>query len=174
MTLPLSGIDAWLMETAAVYATALLLWLGIEDARSRRLRQPVMAMLGLPALALGWALPVPGLGLTERLLGALLGLAVGLAVRLLLGGRKRKGGPLLGGGDVRLLAAMGLWTGLGGMADAAAVGLILTLLAALPRALMRRSIRFGMPLGPGLAIGTALEIWLQTAWACGFALRLGP
>lgn len=164
-SLPLSGPDAHILIAAAVYATALLAWLGVEDALTRRLRRLPMALLALPPLPLALWLPVPGLSFVERLAGAAIGLALALAVRLLL--RKREP-PALGGGDVRLLGAIGLWTGLSGIADAATVGLLLTLIVALPLALRRRSLRFGLPLGPGLALGAMATLWLQTAWACGW------
>jgi leader peptidase (prepilin peptidase)/N-methyltransferase len=148
-----SGIDAWLDALLGVW----LLALGWIDARRwllpDSLTLPLVAA-GLAAAAL-WA---PG-DLVDRAAGAAAGYAglraVGWAYR------RWRGREGLGGGDAKLLAAAGAWTGASGLASVVFGAAALALTAAGAMMLMGHGLRrdSALPFGPFLAFAAWL-VWL--------------
>ena len=138
-----------------------LLLLAFVDAEHGRLPD----VLTLPLLVMGLAaaamLPVPGLvGLGPAGLGAALGFVLFAAVgRLYLAWRGRVG---LGGGDAKLLAALGAWLGLEGLAPVILTAALLALGFALLSGLKRRE--DALAFGPWLALAGGGLFWWQL-WA---------
>lgn len=108
------------------------------------------------AVAVG---PLPGAALRS-----LAGSAAVLAVMLLAARLSARGGGRagVGGGDVKLLAAVAAWTGpVGGLAAvglSCALGLLGWGVAALLARLRRRRVERAMPLAPAVALATALVL----------------
>jgi prepilin peptidase CpaA len=103
----------------AVFAVGLFLCAAASDVRSRRIPNALTAALavaGLARILLALAAGVPPLGLATDLMVAAAVFAAGAVMFHL---------ALLGGGDVKLLAAGSIWVG----APAAAQFLIVTVLA---------------------------------------------
>lgn len=150
---------AW---TAVFVSTALLVWLGsatvlaVVDLRTRRLPTRLI----WPAAAAVWALyAVASLarsdpsGLWGALAGALACSAPMLAIHLV-------HPPSMGFGDVRFSVLNGLVCGWWGW-HVALLALAAGFLAALPEALAvmaRHGARSSRPLGPYLAVGTAVAV----------------
>jgi len=132
----------------------------IQDLKTRRIPN----VLVLATIA-AWALIMtPSLyldtGAAIRLLGdSALGAAVSGGMFLLVYLMSRKG---LGGGDVKLMAAVGLYLGLGGALSAMLLGTILAALAGLTLILLKKIGRKdAIPLAPFLYIGIAATIFLS-------------
>ena len=97
-----------------------------------------------------WAIPVTGAVLGW---GGATALAWGIA-------RLRPGHSGLGGGDVKLLAALGAWVGPGLLLSVIGLGCLLSLLLSL------RQPKADLPLGPGLIVaGWVLTLWPQAPQA---------
>lgn len=108
--------------------------------------------LPLALLGLLWA-GVYGVGLTQSLLGGVLGFGVSLGLSWIIS-RVKPGLSGLGGGDVKLLGLMGLWLGPLGLLLAFMLGNFINLAVAL---MFNRS---SLPQGPGLIIG----LWVMLLW----------
>jgi leader peptidase (prepilin peptidase) / N-methyltransferase len=148
----------------AVLLTAVgwwLLLLALVDAEHGRLPDALTLPLLLAGIAAAAFPPVPGLvGLGASGLGAALGFLSFAAVgRLYLAWRGRVG---LGGGDAKLLAALGAWLGLEGVAP----GILGAALLGLGFALLSGSRRAddALAFGPWLAIAGGGLFWWQL-WA---------
>lgn len=125
----------------------LLVWAAIEDLRTRRIRNWLTLTLALAGLALSLS-PVGRVGLSGAALGLLTGFVVGLPFFLL---------GLRGGGDVKLMAAVGAWLG---PADVWYVFLAATVIAvpvALAQAAAQRRLRPVLRDTAVLALGMAVE-----------------
>ncbi|HEV7300927.1 MAG TPA: A24 family peptidase [Tepidisphaeraceae bacterium] len=100
---------------------AVLIWAAIEDVRTRRIRNTLTLTLALAGIAQSFWM-VGTVSPVGSILGLLVGFSLGLSL-FLLGG--------MGGGDVKLLAAVGAWMGPWGvlytMVGAAIVALVIVL-----------------------------------------------
>jgi leader peptidase (prepilin peptidase)/N-methyltransferase len=144
----LRAVDARHAALVAGFSLVLLAFVGTDFERHllpNRLMYPALAL----ALALSWAWP--GRSAVDSLLGGLLGLAVLLALFLLL--------PGFGFGDVKLAALVGLLAGLDNTPFALMVGVIAGGGAALFLLLTRRAgRRTAIAYGPYLILGGFLAM----------------
>jgi leader peptidase (prepilin peptidase)/N-methyltransferase len=133
--------------------TCLLLALSYVDLKSRRLPNGLTFSLGALGLLIA---PLVGGPLIGHILGAGLGLLVGLSIAGVYRGLRGQDG--LGGGDVKFLAAAGAWVGL----DHVFVVLLLSSVGALLFALAtgRVSRNAALPFGPYIAAAT----WSVWCW----------
>lgn len=142
-------------EALAVAAAGLLLIsASVTDLRVRRL--PNVLTLGVAVLGglLAW-LRGPSALLEGAVAAALVG---GLLLGLRALGARVRGDPGLGLGDVKLIAALALWTG-----SAVSVAVALAALLGLLAAPFLRDGRGRLPFGPMIALA---------GWATGFAVQL--
>ena len=133
-----------------------LLLLSILDFKTMRLPDSIT----LPLLAGGLltaAILTPG-QLTDHLLGAVCGYA-SLAV-LAISYQALRGRVGLGGGDAKLFAAIGAWTGWLGLPSVLLISGIAGLAYALARGRGRVSAQERIPFGPALALGGWI-VWLH-------------
>jgi prepilin peptidase CpaA len=150
------------MEALTLAAVGLLVAAAITDGRSRRIPNPLplgLALLGLARIASGLA---GGAGI------AMAALDLAAAAAVFLAGAVAFRFRLLGGGDVKLIAAAALWLG------AAALGpfLLATALAGgalavgflLLRLLGRGGVAAGLPYGIAIAAG-GIFVSAGAAWA---------
>jgi leader peptidase (prepilin peptidase)/N-methyltransferase len=134
---------------------ALLLALAVVDARSHRLPNLLTALVGLGGVATAAA--GGGLvGLTDAAIGAALGL-LGAAV-FAFGFRTATGRTGLGGGDVKLIGALGAWTGWALLPQVSLWACLAGLAATL--ALRLR----GRPAPPRIAFGPWLVVGFWIVW----------
>ena len=138
----------------------LLLALAITDVERFRLPSSMTALLALSGLGAGLAGFVPDI--TERLIGGVAGFAsltlIALGYRLI---RKRDG---MGGGDPKMLGAIGLWLGWQALPMVLVAASMIGLIAVLIRYLRGQSIAgdVALPFGALLALA-AFPIWAITA-----------
>jgi leader peptidase (prepilin peptidase)/N-methyltransferase len=148
-----TGTDAWLDTLLGIW----LLTLGSIDLR----RWVLPDVLTLPLAAVGIAAAVlrAPADLADRGLGMVLGYIGLRAVAWLY--RQWRGREGLGGGDAKLLAAAGAWTGATGLPSIIFGGAVLGLIAAGAMALAGHALRrdSALPFGPFLAL-TAWLVWL--------------
>jgi prepilin peptidase CpaA len=104
--------------------TATLLWAAVEDLRTRRIRNWLTFSLLITGVAQSF-LPGRTVSPGDSALGLLVGLALPLLLFLI---------GALGGGDVKLLAAIGAWMGVAGILQVFAVEAILGMLMVLAQA----------------------------------------
>lgn len=143
----------------------LLAWAAISDARNRRI--PNAAVLAVLALFVLWALVARGQDLGSSLAAAAISFGLGYIMYLM---------KVMGAGDVKLFAALALFTGLAGLpafalATALTGGLMAVFsLAANPRraaALFARQNREasdrGIPYGVAISAAGAFVIWSLVA-----------
>ena len=140
----------WILSWPAVlilFAGAMLLWSGIEDARLRTISNGKNAALALMAPAWWWAnglSPWPDMAFQ---------LAVAVAVFLPFVGAFACG--WMGGGDVKMLGALGLWLPLGAFAQMlvamSLIGGVITLLIVIEARMQRRIGRPEIPYGVAIA-----------------------
>lgn len=144
--------DPWALACLAVL-TMSLVWLAVVDFKTGYLPdslQIVLAMSGLGVALIGSPI---GITWQAALIGAGVNGAVFWGLRWLV--RRLKGREAMGFGDVKLVAAGGLWLGPWALAYIMAAGGILTLFGAgIAGLAMGKPVWKGeMPLGPGLAAG---------------------
>jgi leader peptidase (prepilin peptidase)/N-methyltransferase len=148
-----SGIDAWLDALLGAW----LLALGWIDVR----RWLLPDSLTLPLVAAGLAAAVLWAAgdFVDRAAGAAAGY-VGLRA-VAWAYRRWRGREGLGGGDAKLLAAAGAWTGASGLPSVVFAAAVLALAAAGAMALMGHRLRrdSALPFGPFLALA-AWFVWL--------------
>jgi leader peptidase (prepilin peptidase) / N-methyltransferase len=150
--LELFGLDLWAWACLGIL-TAGLGALAVIDFRTGYLPDVLVAPLGL--IGLGVAVYGSPIGVTwaMALLAATINAGVFFGLRWLVS--RLKGREAMGLGDVKLVAAGGLWLGPLGLPYIMAVAGIATLLGAGIAGLITRKPvwRGEMPLGPGLALG---------------------
>ena len=145
-------MDSWSVGCAIVLGL-ILLALAAIDLRTGYLPDPLqMALAGAGLIVLAVGSPI-GLSWQMALAGAALNGGIFWGLRWLV--TRLKGREAMGLGDVKLVAAGGLWVGPLALPYIMAAGGILTLVGALVTGLItRKPVWQGeMPLGPGLAVG---------------------
>lgn len=145
-------MDSWSVGCAIVLGL-ILLALAAIDLRTGYLPDPLqMALAGVGLIVLAIGSPI-GLSWQMALAGAALNGGIFWGLRWLV--TRLKGREAMGLGDVKLVAAGGLWVGPLALPYIMAAGGILTLVGALVTGLItRKPVWQGeMPLGPGLAAG---------------------
>ena len=145
-------MDSWSVGCAIVLGL-ILLALAAIDLRTGYLPDPLqMALAGTGLIVLAVGSPID-LSWQMALAGAALNGGVFWGLRWLV--TRLKGREAMGLGDVKLVAAGGLWVGPLALPYIMAAGGILTLVGALVMGLITRKPvwRGEMPLGPGLAAG---------------------
>lgn len=149
----------WCTAYLAAWLCTLVVLAGID---LRHYLLPDVLTLGLLALAFtANALGIGTVGALNGLCAAVLGFtalwSLNAAYRLL------RGVDGFGGGDIKMLAALGACVGVTGLADILTIASLLALACALGRWLLtgaRVSLRTRMPFGPFLAIAAAwLVVW---------------
>jgi leader peptidase (prepilin peptidase)/N-methyltransferase len=145
-------MDPWSLACAVALA-AILIALSAIDLRTGYLPDPLqiaLAVAGLGVAIIGSPLEISW---QLALAGALLNGAIFWGLRWLVS--RLKGREAMGLGDVKLVAAGGLWVGPFALPYIMAAGGVLTLVGAAAAGLAtgRPIWRGEMPLGPGLAIG---------------------
>jgi prepilin signal peptidase PulO-like enzyme (type II secretory pathway) len=139
-------------------------WLTWTDIRFGIIPNWLNALIAVLGLARGWAMD----GNSGALAGAVAGVAIGAVLLLLRQGYFAwRGVQGLGLGDVKFLAAAGVWTGL---ADFPLLLLIATLAALLLAGILHLSgramtARTAIPFGPSLALGLLATLVLQPLMA---------
>ena len=160
----MTGLQVMALLAGAALGAALL----ASDLRGQRLPDLLNAGLALAALAFH-AARAAGVEWIELLLGALFGAGLFYAVRAVFFRLRRV--EALGLGDVKFMAAAGLWVGIGGVAPLILIAATATLVVVLVRhgrtvseeAVRRRRI----PFGPGLVLGLAAVVAGQLLGVAG-------
>jgi prepilin peptidase CpaA len=145
----------------ALSLTGLLAWAAVSDVRSRRI--PNVAVLAIVGLFGLWVLAGKGAGLGSAVGAAAIAFAIGYVLYLF---------KVMGAGDVKLFAAVALFTGMGYLllfalaTSLAGGGVAVGSVVARPRrgAVMlalrgKGDFGRGVPYGVAIAIGGALVIW---------------
>jgi leader peptidase (prepilin peptidase)/N-methyltransferase len=163
-----------------VFAVAffyLLLILSFIDWDTMRLPDPFVgltAVIGLAGAAASAAVGValvpltpsvrlPAAPLTTALIGALLGVGVSLAIALLYSLIRKVDG--FGGGDVKLLGAMGVFLGPYVLLAFFAGSVLGAIYGVIATAASRLGLQTKFPFGPFLAVGAVLTaLWGPTLW----------
>ena len=157
-------MGALLSQLAVASYAAVLLRLSVEDVRTGYLPDRWVLPLGAAGLLLSAA------GLLQPLSEALAGLLFGGGMLWLIR-RLSRGG--MGGGDVKLAAAIGIWTGWPAVLPALLLAFLLGSALALVLLARGRSRRETLPFGPFLAAGGVIGLfcgeWL-CQWYCGVFL----
>lgn len=145
-------ITAWTWVCGGALAAALTT-LSVIDFRTGYLPDVIVAPLGLAGLAVALIGSPIGVSWKMALIGAALNAGVFYGLRWLVS--RLKGREAMGLGDVKLVAAGGVWLGPIALPYIMAVAGIATLAGAgIASVLTRKPIWQGeMPLGPGLALG---------------------
>jgi len=151
-----SVTDGWLLWASCALAWTLLV-LALIDFEHQILPDALTVPLIALGLGVAW-FAAPG-AILDNVAGAALGFVLFAAVAAAY--RRWRGREGLGGGDAKLLAALGAWVGLSGLPSVVLIGS----LAALAGALAARALRRGgalhdrVPFGPALALAGWL-VWL--------------
>ena len=158
----LGGLALWLAPDLRGIALALLWWqlltIALLDARHFWLPDRLTVLLAASGLALGGFLL--GAPLQDRIIGGMAGFAV-LAL-IAAGYRRVRGRDGLGGGDPKLLGAIGCWLGWSALAPI----VLIAGLVGIGVAIAGRKARFdALPFGTFLAAGGLLWSGLQLARA---------
>ncbi len=146
------------MAALAIFGWALLL-LALLDARHLWLPDAITLPLAVAGLAVAALLPEPTLA--ARLAGALLGFAALEGLRRAY--RAWRGREGLGGGDPKLLAAIGAWLGAASLPGVVLVAALLGLAWAGLERLRGRPSGGGVPIPLGTALAVSALLWLAFA-----------
>ena len=157
----LAKASIWPEATALAGFGASLLLLALLDARHLWLPDAVTLPLGLVGLGLEAAGLVPGPSFTARLAGAVLGF--GALEGLRRGYRALRGREGLGGGDPKLLGAIGAWLGISALPGIVLVAALLGLGWAGLEALRGRPAGGAVPIPLGVGLAAAALLWLAFA-----------
>jgi leader peptidase (prepilin peptidase)/N-methyltransferase len=145
-------MDPWALGCVAVLA-AILIALSVIDLRTGYLPDPLQIALALAGLGIAFIGSPINLSWQLAAAGAVVNGAIFWALRWAVS--RFKGREAMGFGDVKLVAAGGLWVGPLALPYIMAAGGILTLIGAAIAGLAtgKPVWRGEMPLGPGLAAG---------------------
>ncbi len=148
----LFGLDLWTWACMGILTVALGA-LSVIDFRTGYLPDVIVAPLGLVGLIIAIVGSPVGVSWQMALVGAAINAGLFYGLRWLIS--RLKGREAMGLGDVKLVAAGGLWLGPVGLPYIMAVAGIATLLGAgIAGLITGKPVWQGeMPLGPGLAIG---------------------
>ncbi len=155
-----------ILAVAALCLSALL----VTDLRFQRLPNPLNLLLGLLGLGFHFLHNFEPLPLAALLAGAILGALLLYALRVFY--LRRRGIEGLGLGDVKFVAASGLWVGIDGIFLVIAFGALLTLAGLALLGLLRHRRLTGassfwpdgrtrIPFGPGLILASVAVFLLQ-------------
>ncbi len=159
------GLDGPILLAFACLATSVLA-LALIDARAFLL--PDLLVMAVAATGLGVLLahPSPPIALRDGIIGAFAGGLVLLVVGL--GYRGLRGREGLGLGDVKLVAAAGLWLGWQGLAHLLVVASLTTLAVVLSLAVLRReTLDHATPVPLGVGLSLALVLLVLVTWRSG-------
>ena len=159
-------MELWPLACLAVLA-ACLIWLAVIDLRTGYLPDPLQAALAISGLAVAFIGSPLGISWQAALMGATLNGGVFWGLRWLVS--RLKGREAMGLGDVKLVAAGGLWLGPWALAYIMAAGGLLTLIGAgIAGVITHKPIwKDEMPTGPGLAagiLGTFIAGLAKVSW----------
>ena len=145
-------MDPWSLGCAGLLA-AILIVLAVVDLRTGYLPDPLQIMLALGGIGVALAGSPIGISWEMAVAGAAVNGGVFWGLRWLVS--RFKGREAMGFGDVKLVAAGGLWVGPLALPYIMAAGGVLTLVGAGVAGLVtgKPVWRGEMPLGPGLAAG---------------------
>lgn len=145
-------MDSWSLTCVAVLA-AILIALSVIDLRTGYLPDPLQGALALAGIGVALIGSPINLSWQLAIAGAALNGAIFWGLRWLVS--RIKGRETMGFGDVKLVAAGGLWVGPLALPYIMAAGGLLTLAGAVAAGLAtgKPVWRGEMPLGPGLAAG---------------------
>ena len=148
----LFGLDLWTWACMGILTVALGA-LSVIDFRTGYLPDVIVAPLGLVGLIIAIVGSPVGVSWQMALVGAAINAGLFYGLRWLIS--RLKGREAMGLGDVKLVAAGGLWLGPVGLPYIMAVAGVATLLGAgIAGLITGKPVWQGeMPLGPGLAIG---------------------
>jgi leader peptidase (prepilin peptidase)/N-methyltransferase len=150
-----------ILTLGAVCLSALL----VIDLRSQRLPDPLTLLLGLLGLGFHTLHNFDLTPLATLLAGAILGALLLYALRAFY--FRRRGIEALGLGDVKFVAAAGLWVGIDGIFLVIAGGALLTLAGLALQSLLRHRRlvwpdgRTRIPFGPGLILASVAVFLIQ-------------
>lgn len=162
--------DAPAWAAAATAACGILLAVSYIDWHTFLIPDELSVGLLIGGILLSWLNPYFAGGawwsaLLHSLGGALFGLAVTWAIAA--GGEAVLKREALGGGDVKLLAAVGAWSGATGAFDCLMIGSVLGSIYGVARILLAGARRQdAIPFGPFLAVGAAVNFFylLPIGW----------
>ncbi len=135
-----------------IILVSLLVALSIIDLKTFRLPNVLTFSLIGTGLLDGW---LRADDLTNRIIGAVIGYSVFLAIEI--GYKSMRGQDGLGRGDAKMLAGGGAWTGWYGLPFIVLIGSVMGLVAALFPSLREKN---RIPFGPFLALGI-LIVWFS-------------
>jgi len=172
--LPYAGLPIILAAMIIIHGSNIdmfaLLWLlliivfgyaaAVSDIKAKKIPNTlILAMMGAWVLTMAPKLIVDTENAITLLLGSLIGFAVGGGLFLLVYAISRKG---LGGGDVKFMAAAGLYLGLSGTMTSMLYGTILAALAGLILILLKKLGRKdAMPLAPFIYAGILITVFYR-------------
>jgi len=172
--LPYAGLPVIVAALILIHGSRIemfaLLWLllivgfgyvaAVLDIKTRKIPNTlVLAMLGAWVLTMAPKLFIDTENAISLLLGSLLGFAVGGGLFLLVYAVSRKG---LGGGDVKFMAAAGLYLGFSGTMTAMLCGTILAALTGLGLIIAKKLGRKDqMPLAPFIYAGILIAVFYR-------------
>jgi len=123
----------------------------------------VSALTGIALVPLAPVIGLPAAPVTTAVIGALLGIGVSLAIALLYSLIRKVDG--FGGGDVKLLGAMGIFLGPYVLLAFFAGSVLGAIYGVVATAASRLGLQTKFPFGPFLAIGAILTVlWGPTVW----------
>ncbi len=132
-----------------IYFTLLMLWVMFEDVRSKII--PDAISVGLVSYAFVSSLFGDGIPLHEACLGLLVGGGLMLALSIV---------SVMGGGDVKLMGALGMWFGLR-VLDTFFLSFLVGAVVGIFYYFKYRDRKQEIPFGPSIAVAALLQIFFD-------------